>query len=273
MTSSDKPDAKTLREEINALFGVRWDTVIEWAAISWLSLWFWSLARTNFKEWPHGPFTGVVALFESLHLTAPGWLLAFIEWINNPLHAWLAEFFIAVAAVCCVSAIRSYKFSGLRTLTLISVAVALEIQRSFLAVALVLLFALISALAAVVVAVNQKFARPDPERTSYYYIDFIGALFFTRIVLLLLAPPVAPLILAFQLVTAFGSVQTYSPSVELNRTVIDSLRKHKAGEEVDPATALAAQAVIHLMGNDSWEAHRILFSYQHLLERPFKIHR
>jgi len=34
MSEQSAPQAKTIREEVNALFGVRWDTLMEWVVIS-----------------------------------------------------------------------------------------------------------------------------------------------------------------------------------------------------------------------------------------------
>lgn len=266
--SQDKPETKTLRDELNALFGIRWDTLVEWSIICWLGLWFWVLGLARFPDWTEGPFTSIETFLSLIGIPDPGWLSALITWIIAPEHAWMAQPLIAVSVVCCVSALRSYSFSGLRTLALIAAAVACEMQSSFLPVVQIVLLSTIPAIAAIGMAVLQKFGRSNLDRSRSYYIGHIIEMFITRIVLLFLAPALVPILLLIQLVTSFRTVPHYSPVHDLNETVITRLRQriYSKDDRENMVLQLAATAAIQLADSTSTDAKLIARRYTSLID-------
>lgn len=143
---------KTFREEFSALLGLRWDSFIEWAVITWLSGWFWVTAfesafsnMNKFHAWsatPHedyGPITGLSVFLEKLSLHSPRWLTSFLNWLHDPAHDWVYFIFIIISLITCVTSMRSYKHTGLRVLALLSIAIACEMDGSLLPVLWVVL--------------------------------------------------------------------------------------------------------------------------------------
>ncbi|PRB59015.1 hypothetical protein [Microbacterium sp. MYb45] len=274
MSDQKHPDAKTLREEVNALFGVRWDTLVEWTVISWLSIWFWSSRADpsisgNFFGWTDGPVTGIENFLRSLDITPPSWLTATIDWLLDPSREWLSTTLVVVAVVACVTAVRSYGLSGLRTLALLSTAVVCEIQGSFWPVVWILLAAAIPAAFAWGIGfVDSRREESKFSEYEYYFGRGIVSDYITRIVLLFLSPAFAPFLLAGQLVVSFRTNLPYEPAEELNKEVVNALKTRGDGQadELDALTSTAASAAIHLAGNTSRDARQIASAYRFQLK-------
>jgi hypothetical protein len=259
---------KSLREEINELFGVRWDSVIEWAVISWLSVWFWTTyAGPSSEGWKSGPLRGIEDFLRSLDVEPPAWLLATLAWFSDSARQTLLPAFVIIAAVACVTSVRGYHLSGLRTLALVALAIACEINASLYPVAWVLALAAIPASIAMVLGLTADRFRRRSGR--YYLSDRIVANYSTRIVMLFLSPVLAPGLLALQLVASFRTDLPYSPAEELATEVALKLEdKWPApdGERgADELTQVAAAASIHLAGNTSAEARNVASRYLHHL--------
>lgn len=275
MSDEKAPDAKTLREEVNALFGVRWDTFIEWTVISWLSIWFWfsradPAVSGDFFGWTDGPLSGIENFLGSLDVVPPSWLTETINWLLDPSRAWLSTALVVLAGIACVTAVRSYRLSGLRTLALLSAAVVCEIQASFWPVAWILILAAIPAAVAWGIGfVDSHRAKSEFTEHEYYFDRGIVRDYITRIVLLFLSPVFAPLLLAGQLVVSFRTNLPYDPAGELNKEVLNALktRGERQADELDALTSTAATAAIHLAGNPSREARQIVAAYRFQLKQ------
>lgn len=275
MSDQKAPDAKTLREEVNALFGVRWDTLIEWTVISWLSIWFWSSWANpsifgNFFGSTDGPLSGIENFLRSLDVVPPSWLTETINWLLDPSREWLSTALVVLAGIACVTAVRSYRLSGLRTLALLSAAIVCEIQGSFWPVAWILILAAIPATFAWGIGfVDSHRTKSKFTEHEYYFDRGIVSDYITRIVLLFLSPVFAPLLLAGQMVVSFRTNLPYDPAGELNKEVIDALKTRggKQADELDGLTSMAATAAIHLAGNPSREARQIASSYRFQLKQ------
>lgn len=274
MSDQKHPEAKTLREEVNALFGVRWDTLVEWAVISWLSIWFWSSrvdssTAGNFVVWTDGPLTGIESFLVSLDITPPSWLTATTDWLLDPSREGLSITLVVVAVVACVTAVRSYRLSGLRTLALLSTAVVCEIQGSFWPVVWILSAAAIPAAFAWGIGFVDRHREESKFNEYEYYFDRgIVSDYITRIVLLLISPVFAPFLLAGQLVVSFRTNLPYEPAEELNKEVLNVLKTRGDGQadELDALTSTAASAAIHLAGNASRDARQIASAYRFRLK-------
>ncbi|MBN9141691.1 MAG: hypothetical protein J0H23_12780 [Micrococcales bacterium] len=268
MSEQSAPQAKTIREEVNALFGVRWDTLMEWVVISWLSLWFWSSFRIerNLLVWDgDGPLTGTESFLRSVDIAPPTWVSQAVDWILDPSRGWLSAALVVLAVVSCVTAVRSYRLSGLRTLALLSVAVVCEIAGSLWPVVWVLSLAAIpAAIAWGISFVNDVRKKSGYDEYTYYYGNAILSNYFARIVLLFFAPVLAPALLAGQLVVSFRTELPRDAAAEISREVRHTLeaRGFQRIDELDALTVMAASAAIQLAGNDSREAREILGGYQ-----------
>lgn len=259
-------DPKSWREELDKLFGFRWDTLVEWALISWLSIWFWLLNDRQLVFDSGGPVTGVEQFLGALDVASPQWLTSWTAWLQTPERAWLLQVFMVVAAVSCVASLRSYSLSGLRTLALASAALACEMDGSLLPVLKIIGFAAIPAFAAMATAILEKYSKNPVGREREFFLGHILDKFFVRIVALYLMPGAAPALFLLGLVGSFKSTRPYAPVEELNDEVVRSLwnfggKQADAGQE----TQLAALAAIHLAGNTSRDALRIANGYRGLL--------
>jgi len=260
MSNQHSLDASSLRDEINALFGVRWDTLVEWSVISWLSIWFWTTMTESWVSTPlRGPLTGINEFLETLDVAPPGWYLDTVGWLTDPTRNWLTMPLIVIAVIAGVTAVRSHRLSGLRTLALVSVAVAAEIEGSIQPVAWVLLLSALPAGIAFSIGLTKQ-RRNTSDSYQYYFPQRIMVDFVSRIGFLFLAPILAPLLLASQLVISFRTNLPYEPAVELNAEVVSVIKKggSESAADSDMLAALAATAAIQLAGNPSSEARRIV---------------
>lgn len=278
MSDQKAPDAKTIREEINALFGVRWDTLVEWVVIAWLSIWFWTSQREESRDgrsfgWTEGPLTAVEDFLHSLDIVPPSWLSRTTNWLVHSSPEWLSTVLIVVAVVSCVTAVRSYRLSGQRTLALLATAFVCEVEGDFWPVLWVLLLAAIPAAVAWSIAFTDG-RRKDSKFSENEYYSGPGIInaYLTRIVLLFMAPIFAPILLAGQLVVSFRTNLRYEPAKELNKEVIDALKTRGTGraDDLDALTEVAAAAVIQLAGNPSLEARQIAGEYRVRLQQRRK---
>ncbi|MFF7291059.1 hypothetical protein ACFY9N_00865 [Microbacterium sp. NPDC008134] len=273
MSDLKHPDATTIRAEVNALFGIRWDTLVEWVVISWLSIWFWTSPIWNMTEppsWAGGPLSGLEDFFGSLGMAPPEWLSGSIVWVVDPARAWLAAPLLVISVVTCVSAVRSRSFSGLRTVALVSAAIACEIEGSLAPVAWILMLAAVPAAYACALAFIRGHRRdPEDEPRHYYFWPSIVTDYLTDILFLFIAPVFAPLLLAAQLVISFRSKALFDPAEELAREVLHAYdpRTGSSAEAHDELTALAANASIALAGNPAPEARRIAASLYYRLRK------
>lgn len=278
MSDQLAPDAKTIREEINELFGLRWDTLVEWVVIAWLSVWFWTSQRQESREgrsfgWTEGPLTAVEDFLHSLNIVPPSWLSGTTDWLAHSSPEWLSTVLVVVAVVSCVTAVRSYRLSGQRTLALLATALVCEVQGAFWPVLWVLLLAAIPAAVAWSIAFTDG-RRKDSKfsENEYYFGPGIVTAYVTRIVLLFLVPIFAPILLAGQLVVSFRTNSRYDPANELNKEVIDALKTRGTGraDDLDALTEVAAAAAIQLAGNPSPEARQIAGEYRFRLQQRRK---
>lgn len=275
MSDQKAPDAKTMREEINALFGVRWDTLVEWVVITWLSIWLWTSGLQESRSgssagWTDGPLTAVENFLRSLDIVPPSWLTGTTDWLVDSSPEWLSSVLVVIAVVSCVTAVRGHRLSGLRTLALLATALVCEVHGNLRPVAWVLLLAAIPAAVAWSIAFaddrrkNSKFSEDE-----YYFGQGIISVYITRIILLFLAPLFAPLLLAGQLVVSFRTNVPHEAAEELNKEVIYALKTRGAGRagDLDALTEVAASAAIQLAGNPSREARLIAGAYRFKLQQ------
>lgn len=273
MSDSNTLEAKTLRDEVIALFGLRWDTLVEWVIISWLSLWFWTSVvgvENGRFGWSYGPLTGIQKLLESLDLDAPSWFAGTLAWLLAPGHSWLSTAFVVIAIAASVTAVRSYRLSGLRTIALASAAVVCEIVGSFWPVAWILLYAAIPAAIACILALvdgfrNESKFTPD----EFYSWEIATANYVTKVVMLFLAPVLAPMLLAAQLVVSFRTSLPYDPIEELNQKSIAILEAPRSDDKsrLEELAKESASVSLQLAGNQSSTARRIATRYLYRLSQ------
>lgn len=266
MAESETPTPKTIREEVSALLGFRWDTLVEWTVIGWLSVWFWStICNTVEDGWSHGPFEGIKLFLQSIGVSSPVWFESFYSWMINPEYQWISKILIVISAVCCVAAVRNYRLSGLRTVALFSAAMVCEMRSSFFPIVEVLALAAIPALAGCAISFYEDRKRSiDYSIDSFYSTRFIIRTFITQVVLLYLAPVIAPLFLVLLLVASFQVHPNYDPIEDLSRISFSLLYRplfspsHRLLDMAKTAESIAVQ----LAGNRSRTARSI--ASQHL---------
>lgn len=276
---------QTLRDEIGALFGIRWTSFVEWSVIAWLSLWFWAatseghawswnrIGYLSSNEDGYGPISGILVFLEATNLNSPDWLSEFLNWLHHSENNWIYISAVMIAVTASVTAARSYTYAGLRVLALLTAAIACEVTGELRAVFVIVALAAIPAAIGCVIGWldDHGFASTDPEGPHFYWPE-ISSRFLTQILFLFLQPPFAPIFLALSLLFTFQIRTRFVPSKEINRIVVRTLEAHgqKDPSKVDALTQAASSAAISLAGNDSGEAREILNAYYFALERQEK---
>lgn len=273
MADSDPPNAQTFREEINALFGLRWDTLVEWIVISWLSIWLWmGLHETQSLQWSYGPLTGLDGFLESVSLDSPNWVETVRIWITDPDHSWLANTFVAIAVAASVAAIRSHKLSGLRTVALLSATIACEMNQSFFSIVWILIWAAVPAAIACLIGLIDDLRQSDKfDSYAFYHPPTILTDYLTNVVFLFLLPLVAPFLLAVQLIASFQTKLNYDPVDKLHQKATFLLETSPTqNQRLKEAARVARSASLKLAGNQSKSARRIASRQLYNLERRQK---
>lgn len=261
----NSPNSKSIREEVNALFGLRWDTLVEWIVISWLSIWFWVAVYDDFEvRWAYGPLSGIERFATAIDVNLPGWFENIYVWILSPENQWFAKVLIFISVVACVAAVRSHRLSGLRTVALVAAAVACEMFGGLMPVLWILLFSAVPAGLGCMISFSYRFRDPDNlDSNVFYYWEHILVSFGTKVVALFFAPVFAPILLAMQLVVSFRTDIPSDPVEELNREASFVL----SGSSSDPSTWLESVATkseevsLQLVGTQSVTAKRIAYRY------------
>lgn len=283
MTDTVTQFTKTLREEIGALFGVRWDSVLEWIIIAWLSAWFWlqSVAALAPKESPlkrlasdadgnSGPVSGIGRFIQFVDISIPGWLSGFVDWLHEPLNNWICVAATLLAVATCVTAVRSYRHTGLRVIALTSAAIACEINGNLAPVTWILFLSAIPTIWACSLDwIDQRREESKFSEDSYYFAQGILTKFISRIIFLFIQVPAAPALIIMQLIVSFRTDLRYSPSVELNREILKVLKTQSERDEtrLDALTQRASSAVDSLTGSQSPDAQEILRDYHRALQQ------
>lgn len=273
---------KTIREEIGALFGVRWDSFLEWIIIAWLSAWFWlqpvaALAQNESPlkslasdaEGNSGPVSGIGRFIHFVDMPIPDWLSEFVDWLHDPLNNWICIATTVLAVAACVTAVRSYRHTGLRVIALTSTAIACEVNGDLAPVTWILLLSAIPATWACSLDwIDQRRAKSKFSEDSYYFAQGILIKFISRIIFLFAQIPAAPALIIVQLVVSFRTDLSYSPAVELNREIMKVLKTQSERDKarLDALTQRASSAVDSLTGNQSRDAQEILRDYHHALK-------
>lgn len=270
----------TLRAEVTALFGIRWDSFVEWTVITWLSAWFWAPAFTGgFSEVSPlerlaedgrfvGPVSGIESFLEGIGVGSPAWFTGFLTWLHAPDHSWIYWVALLVSVLTCVTSARSYKHTGLRVLALLSAAVACEVHGDLWPVLWVLVIAGVPALLACSLDwIDQRREKSRYGEHQYYFAEGILIKFLTGIVFLFLKIPVAPIVILAQLVVSFRTEIPRYAGDEITQEVGRSLEAASAegAAGVDELTQAASSAALSLAGNQSTEARKILGQYAYLL--------
>lgn len=259
-------DVATIRGEVEKLFGIRWDTLLQWTVISWLSIWWWT-TRTAIDPigWNGGPLTAVENFLISLDVIPPAWFSDALDWLLAPSRRWLAGVLVAVAVVTCVAAVRSPTLSGLRTVALLCTGTVCEMERSFVPVSWILGWALVPAVIASAIAhFDGHRDRGWSTQYEYYSIGQIFQAYIARILFLFIVPVLAPLLLLMQLAAGFRTSVPYEPAQELNVEVMRAIEHlgDNRSSKLDPLTEMSARAAIYLAGNPSDDAHQIASDFR-----------
>jgi hypothetical protein len=272
----DKGFGENLRVELGELFGIRWDSFVEWTVIAWLSAWFWVVALS--WELTHGdlfpgrasdePFRGPIAagrdFMLQIAIDPPDWLELLLGWLRDPGHAWIYWVALFVSVICCVTAARSYDHTGLRVLSMIAAAIACEINGSIKPAAWVILIAAAPALiACAIFFIGQIRGVSKYGRSSYYYAGHVLIKFTTGIVLMFVRIPLAPFFLAWQLVISFRTEIPKYAAAEISKDVTRLIEAEGVSEggALDSVSRAALNASLALAGNRSPEARAILNHY------------
>lgn len=264
MNDGSQLTATTIRGEIKALFGLRWDTAVEWTMICWLSAWVLTAplagkgAGADVRD--TGPISWIARSLWGLGLDAPEWIGALSLWLRDPGRPWLEVALIFASAILLTAAVRSVSLAGLRTVGLLSLAGVFEISRTYSSASVVLLIALMPALTAIVIGVVSDRTRRDREerRTEFYLPQIIVRTFLTQVMLVILAPLIAPLLLLGMLVVGYKSSLPYRPITELAFEARKRMEQSSVPlEKLDALTASAALVSAILAGNSSREAHEV----------------
>ena len=276
-----KEFTSTLRTEMTALFGIRWDSFVEWAVTVWLSVWFWATSfnggfdtRSPLENLATGhlfvgPISGISSFLQGLGIAPPTWFADFLIWLHAQGHSWIFWVALGVAVLTCVTSARSYKHTGLRVLALISAAISCEIQGDLWPVLWVVLIASVPALVACSIDwVDQVREKSRYGESQYYFAQGIFIKFLTGIVFLFLKIPVAPIVILGQLVVSFRTEIPRYSAAEITREVarvLETASTTDGSAGVDDLTRAASSAALTLAGNQSPEARVILGHYSYLL--------
>ncbi len=277
-SGSHDTNANIMRSELGILLGIRWNAVVAWIVLAWLSLWLWrTILAGQLFDWGSGPVTFIADAYRSLGDKPPGWLASMIGWLLDPAHDALTTVFVLIAVVSIVSAVRCHRHAGLRSIAWVSTAFASEVAGRFWPVVAVLALSsipgVIAGCIALVSSARSTDARDDEALDDMHRGDARAAYrgrtiviyFIARVAAVLLAPLAAPALLMVQLVTSFRSEAPFEPARDILRTIGSDAPETKA--DIDPLTRAAATAAIQLAGNDSREARGIVTDFSNRLEQ------
>ncbi|QJU52685.1 hypothetical protein SCB71_04885 [Herbiconiux sp. KACC 21604] len=247
--------AHSWREEVDQLFGLRWDTLVEWVVITWVSVWLYSswVAHPDAAFPSEGPIEWTAGLFRALSIDPPGWLTGVTPWLTDASRSWLLGLSVVLSAVFVTLSVKRRNRVGLRFLALVMLVIALEIGDSIWPVFLILALAAVPAICAAVAGVVENL-RADDRRDDLHDGFFLPSIVLRQYVegvLLLFAMPVlAPFILLYRLVTSYRVELPYDPSAELARLVAEELEEgSRSVQKTDALLAVSALAAIQTAGS------------------------
>ena len=247
MAGADITDhTKSLREEVQHLFGLRWDSFVEWTMIAWLSLWFWTscLVTSEFTLPSVGPIEWIAEVLRALAVDPPEWLLAIPGWLTDPQRAWLLHVFVISAVAAATLAVRSYRHTGLRVLALACAALAYEVDASASPIAQILLLAAVPAAVAILISFLPDRREREDRMTSFFHGAGVSERYIMRVFGLFVAPVVAPFLLLVALVTSYRTEVAYQPSYDLARAAASGLESAGGSTKLADADALAVVSAI-----------------------------
>ncbi|WP_022889492.1 hypothetical protein [Agromyces italicus] len=238
--------AKSLREEVQHLFGLRWDSFIEWTLIGWLSLWLWTswLVSNSLTLPTVGPIEWIADVLRALDVEPAAWLLGIPAWLTAPDRAWLLQIFVIAAAAAATLAARSYRHSGLRVLSLACAVLAYEVDASASPVLQIMLFSAIPLVVALLVSFLPDQREWDDHTSPFYHREGMFWKYVTRVLALFFAPAFAPVLLFAALVTSYRTEPLYEPASDLAFTAASELDAHGAEQKLADADALAVVSAL-----------------------------
>lgn len=267
--------ANSIRQDFKALFGFRWDALVEWILISWLSLWLWmSMFRNKDLKGTYGPLDGLRGFLEDLGFASHNWLDQTISWASDPEHVWFSRWLVAVAVVAAVTTVRSYRLTGLRIVALFSVALAVQMQQSFWPIFWTLFWAAIPTGLALLKGFRDDHSQSGvKDREPYFSVRSVLYDFCAKIVLLFVMPLIAPLIVVAILIYSFEKHPPYNPIEELNSRATSVLyptmimtTDESADAALEEAAKSAEMVSIQLAESKSYAAQRLANRYLDILK-------
>lgn len=236
MAENTIPDAQSESEFLKILsnlFGVRWDSAIQWTIVAFASAWFWlsafpSMAAHGGYWCSQGPVDWLVQGLENLGIGVPAWLADTPAWLEQSRHAWVLALLPLIAALCGTCLVKAQRSSGLVILSVIAILLGVQTTMDLWPVAKTVLWALIPVGIALVIAVVQALLprRDDREPGQYY----LAARVVEKFILAGLAPIWEVLLapaLALGLVVAMYGVPpiAWQPARDLAKAQLKAIRK------------------------------------------------
>lgn len=263
--------AHTLREEVNQLFGLRWDNLVEWVIIVWASAWLYSSwAVNNSIVFPQeGPIEWIASVLRLLDVQPPAWLAGIPHWLTDPSRGWLLGTFMALSAVFTTLAVRHYDRAGLRFIALVAMMLALEVSEdAWPLIGTALLAAVPAAIAFVWGFVHNAQAGSDKDRSSYYFPPAVIRMFIEGALGIYAMPIAAPFVLAYSLVDSYRTKLPYEPSRDLARLAIRELHDQPQKlADADTFTVVSALAAVLTAGPSTRTSRNIAGTAHYYLEQ------
>jgi len=245
--------AKSFRHEVYELFGVRWETAIEWVVITYLSTWFWWSILASRGSVP-GPLTWGADAIHSAGFGTQHWLVDTATWLVSPDRTWVYTVLVIAVAMAATASIGQR--TGFRVVALVALTLALEINPTLVTAKWVLLGVSVLAAMAVVLSVVSDEA---PRR--------VFAVFISEVLILPAAPVFAPVVVLFMLATRYDTATLYEPSLLLAASVDEAIRTaEKASTEVPPICLTMALVAAITSANDPRAARKVAARFHSMME-------
>lgn len=254
--------AATWREEVRQLFGLRWDTLVDWTVRVWLATWFWTaqVGRDSFAYPSSGPISWLIDVLRGVPIDPPGWLIAIPSWLASSEHAWSSVSLAGLSAAFATLASSDYRRAGLRFLAFVAMLMALEARGDpWPLLWAALLAAAPAALALIFSGFPSLNIRSGNE--SYYDASRIVAQLRANVIGLYAAPVGAPLYLVYLLVAAYRTELDRDPRAESVQRVAAELQENpKRLADADALTVLTALGAILTSQGDARSSRSVMWT-------------
>lgn len=259
------------------LFGVRWDSVIQWIVVGLASAWYWvGYLFPNWDrrglEFDQGPIDWGIAACRNLGIAVPGWIADIPGWLTAPEHAWLLWLLPIVAAICGTCLAGAQRSSGLVVLSILALLLSVQASMNLRPVIWAALWMLIPVTLALAIAAYQDY-RPHSDkhdRGRQYLVTLVVKWYLLAALAPIWEVLLAPLLGFGLLVGMYAAPGRHHDSAEkLAKSRIATLLESKATlSEARASDVVGALAGVMLATADKRARDDLAWSANYLFDEP-----